>query len=96
MSSADLILSGHGGRTPEAKAAIAARSQRRILYIWEQAIGQAGGYFYSRLLLAIIHGALTYGVLLWRGVLAVVPGTAPEKKPPNRPGRRWSRRGRQR
>lgn len=27
--------------------------QRRILFIWEQAISQTGGYFYSRLLLAV-------------------------------------------
>jgi predicted PurR-regulated permease PerM len=57
--------------------------QRRILFIWEQAIEQTGGYFYSRLLLAVINGALMYAVLRWRGVpfaapLAVFEGVVSE------------------
>jgi predicted PurR-regulated permease PerM len=47
--------------------------QRRILYIWEQAIEQTGGYFYSRLLLAVINGTLMYAVLRWRGVPFAAP-----------------------
>ena len=47
--------------------------QRRILFIWEQAIDQTGGYFYSRLLLAVINGALMYAVLRWRGVPFAAP-----------------------
>jgi predicted PurR-regulated permease PerM len=34
--------------------------QERVLFIWEQAIDQTGGYFYSRLLLAIINGTGMY------------------------------------
>jgi predicted PurR-regulated permease PerM len=57
--------------------------QRRILFIWEQAIEQTGGYFYSRLLLAVINGVLMYAVLRWRGVpfaapLAVFEGVVSE------------------
>src|SRR5262252_4114574 len=47
--------------------------QRQILYVWEQAIEQTGGYFYSRLLLAVINGVLMYGVLRWRGVPFAAP-----------------------
>ena len=47
--------------------------QRRILFIWEQAIGQTGGYFYSRLLLAVVNGTLMYAVLRWRGVPFAAP-----------------------
>lgn len=47
--------------------------QRRILFIWEQAISQTGGYFYSRLLLAVVNGGLMYGVLRWRAVPFAVP-----------------------
>ena len=57
--------------------------QRRILFVWERAIEQTGGYFYSRLLLAVINGALMYAVLRWRGVpfaapLAVFEGVVSE------------------
>ncbi len=57
--------------------------QRRILFIWERAIEQTGGYFYSRLLLAVINGALMYAVLRWRDVpfaapLAVFEGVVAE------------------
>ena len=31
--------------------------QEHMLFVWEQAIDQTGGYFYSRLLLAVINGA---------------------------------------
>src|SRR5215467_8088751 len=47
--------------------------QRRILFIWEQAIEQTCGYFYSRLLLAVINGVLMYAVLRWRGVPFAAP-----------------------
>src|SRR6266487_1568816 len=47
--------------------------QRRILFIWEQAIEQTGGYFYSRLLLAVINGVLMYALLRWRGVPFAAP-----------------------
>ena len=57
--------------------------QRRILFVWERAIEQTGGYFYSRLLLAVLNGALMYAVLRWRGVpfaapLAVFEGVVSE------------------
>ena len=34
--------------------------QERLLFVWEQAITQTGGYFYSRLLLAVINGTGMY------------------------------------
>src|SRR5436189_760169 len=34
--------------------------QERVLFVWEQAIRQTGGYFYSRLLLAAINGTGMY------------------------------------
>lgn len=37
--------------------------QERVLFVWEQAIRQTGGYFYSRLLLAIINGTGMYVAL---------------------------------
>jgi predicted PurR-regulated permease PerM len=37
--------------------------QHEVTFIWETAIQQTGGYFYSRLLLAIVNGGLTYLVL---------------------------------
>jgi predicted PurR-regulated permease PerM len=37
--------------------------QERVLFVWEQAIRQTGGYFYSRLLLAVINGAGMYATL---------------------------------
>jgi predicted PurR-regulated permease PerM len=62
---------------PQMRRAVCSRfrpdRQRRILFIWEQAIGQTGGYFYSRLLLAVINGALMYAVLRWRGVPVAAP-----------------------
>ena len=62
---------------PQLRRAVCARfrpdRQRRILFIWEQAIEQTGGYFYSRLLLAVINGVLMYAVLRWRGVPFAAP-----------------------
>jgi predicted PurR-regulated permease PerM len=62
---------------PQMRRAVCARlrpdRQRRLLFIWEQAIGQTGGYFYSRLLLAVINGALMYAVLRWRAVPFAAP-----------------------
>src|SRR5262249_11740672 len=42
--------------------------QRRILFIWEQAIEATGGYFYSPLLLAGSQGGLLYAGVCWAGV----------------------------
>jgi predicted PurR-regulated permease PerM len=47
--------------------------QQRVLFIWEQAIDQTGGYFYSRLLLAIVNGTGMYITLR----LTNVPFAAP-------------------
>jgi predicted PurR-regulated permease PerM len=62
---------------PQLRRAVCSRfrpdRQRRILFIWEQAIDQTGGYFYSRLLLAVINGGLMYVVLRWRGVPFAAP-----------------------
>jgi predicted PurR-regulated permease PerM len=47
--------------------------QERVLFVWEQAIRQTGGYFYSRLLLAVINGTGMYATLR----LTNVPFAAP-------------------
>jgi predicted PurR-regulated permease PerM len=47
--------------------------QQHVLFVWEQAIEQTGGYFYSRLLLAVINGAGMYLVLRLNGVLFAAP-----------------------
>jgi predicted PurR-regulated permease PerM len=47
--------------------------QARVLFVWEQAIQQTGGYFYSRLLLAVINGSGMYLTLR----LSNVPFAAP-------------------
>jgi len=47
--------------------------QERVLFVWEQAIRQTGGYFYSRLLLAVINGTGMYATLR----LTNVPFSAP-------------------
>jgi predicted PurR-regulated permease PerM len=47
--------------------------QERLLFVWEQAIRQTGGYFYSRLLLAFINGTGMYITLR----IANVPFPAP-------------------
>lgn len=64
-------------RGPQMRRAILSRfkqeRQRQILFVWERAIEQTGGYFYSRLLLAIINGLLMYAVLRWRGVPFAAP-----------------------
>ena len=39
------------------------KRQERVLFIWEQAIEKTGGYFYSRLLLAVINGTGMYVAL---------------------------------
>jgi predicted PurR-regulated permease PerM len=44
-----------------------------VLFVWEQAISQTGGYFYSRLLLAIINGTGMYVTLR----IVEVPFAAP-------------------
>lgn len=62
---------------PQMRRAVLSRfrpdRQRRILFVWERAIEQTGGYFYSRLLLAVINGALMYAVLQWLEVPFAVP-----------------------
>ena len=47
--------------------------QERLLFVWEQAITQTGGYFYSRLLLAVINGTGMYVVLRANGVPFAAP-----------------------
>src|SRR3954453_4476384 len=47
--------------------------QERLLFVWEQAITQTGGYFYSRLLLAVINGTGMYIVLRVNGVPFAAP-----------------------
>ena len=47
--------------------------QERVLFIWETAIDQTGGYFYSRLLLAIINGTGMYVVLRMTNVPFAAP-----------------------
>jgi predicted PurR-regulated permease PerM len=47
--------------------------QERLLFVWEQAITQTGGYFYSRLLLAVINGCGMYVVLRANGVPFAAP-----------------------
>jgi predicted PurR-regulated permease PerM len=47
--------------------------QERVLFVWETAIRQTGGYFYSRLLLAVINGTGMYITLR----LTNVPFPAP-------------------
>ena len=40
--------------------ALPPRNQQRVLFVWNQAIEKTGGYFYSRLLLAVINGTGMY------------------------------------
>jgi predicted PurR-regulated permease PerM len=47
--------------------------QERVLFVWEQAIEQTGGYFYSRLLLAVINGTGMYITLRLTGVPFAAP-----------------------
>jgi predicted PurR-regulated permease PerM len=47
--------------------------QEHLLFVWEQAITQTGGYFYSRLLLAVINGTGMYVVLRANGVPFAAP-----------------------
>ena len=47
--------------------------QERLLFVWEHAIIQTGGYFYSRLLLAVINGTGMYIVLRANGVPFAAP-----------------------
>ena len=54
-------------------AALPPRNQEHVLFIWNQAIDQTGGYFYSRLLLAVINGAGMFAVLLWFDVPFAAP-----------------------
>jgi predicted PurR-regulated permease PerM len=47
--------------------------QQQVLFVWEKAIATTGGYFYSRLLLAIVNGAGMYVVLRLTGVPFAAP-----------------------
>jgi predicted PurR-regulated permease PerM len=47
--------------------------QARLLFVWEQAITQTGGYFYSRLLLALINGTGMYLALRLNNVPFAAP-----------------------
>ena len=47
--------------------------QERVLFVWEKAIEQTGGYFYSRLLLAVINGTGMYITLRMTGVPFAAP-----------------------
>jgi len=49
------------------------RRQERVLFVWEEAIRQTGGYFYSRLLLAVINGTGMYVTLRATGVRFAAP-----------------------
>ncbi|MEX2502034.1 MAG: AI-2E family transporter, partial [Trueperaceae bacterium] len=48
-------------------------SQKQVLFVWDKAIEQTGGYFYSRLLLAVINGAGMLIVLMLFDVPFAVP-----------------------
>jgi predicted PurR-regulated permease PerM len=41
-------------------SALPPKNQQRVLFVWNQAIEKTGGYFYSRLLLAVINGTGMY------------------------------------
>jgi predicted PurR-regulated permease PerM len=62
---------------PQLRRAVLSRfrphRQRQILTVWEEAIRQTGGYFYSRLLIAVINGSLMFLVLWIRNVPFAAP-----------------------
>ena len=62
---------------PRARRAVLSRfppeRQERMLFILEEAIEQTGGYFYSRLLLAVINGTGMYATLRLTGVPFAAP-----------------------
>jgi len=62
---------------PKLRRAILSRMrperQERVLFVWEKAIEQTGGYFYSRLLLAVINGTGMYLVLRFNNVPFAAP-----------------------
>ena len=64
-------------RGPQLRRAVLSRfrprRQRQILVVWEEAIRQTGGYFYSRLLIAVINGSLMFLVLWIRNVPFAAP-----------------------
>ena len=49
------------------------RRQHEVLAAWNVAIDKTGGYLYSRLLLALVNAAFTFGVLTALGVPFAVP-----------------------
>lgn len=54
-------------------SALPRNHQRRVLFVWNQAIEKTGGYFYSRLLLAVINGTGMYVTLRVFGVPFAAP-----------------------
>jgi predicted PurR-regulated permease PerM len=62
---------------PKLRRAILSRMrperQAHVLFVWEKAIEQTGGYFYSRLLLAVINGTGMYIVLKLNNVPFAAP-----------------------
>ena len=57
---------------PQVRRAIASRlrpdHQRTLLFAWEVAVRETGGYFYSRLLLMVVNGLLFFFALVLVGV----------------------------
>ena len=49
------------------------KQQEHVLFVWEKAIQQTGGYFYSRLLLAVINGTGMYLTLKFNNVPFAAP-----------------------
>ena len=62
---------------PQVRRAVCRRlppaRQEQVLFVWEEAIAKTGGYFYSRLLLAVINGTGMYVVLRIRQVPFAAP-----------------------
>jgi predicted PurR-regulated permease PerM len=62
---------------PQLRRALLSRMQphrqERVLFVWEEAIRQTGGYFYSRLLLAVINGTGMYLTLRMTNVPFAAP-----------------------
>ena len=54
-------------------SALPPKQQEHVLFVWDQAIEKTGGYFYSRLLLAVINGSGMYVVLRANGVPFAAP-----------------------
>ncbi len=69
-----VLLRGRGSAAAAGRALPGPpRAPGRVLFVWEKAIEQTGGYFYSRLLLAVINGTGMYIVLRLTGVPFAAP-----------------------